>query len=84
MVSYFIFAIKVRSGYQAWLQLRKDWKSKKDPSTNTRKQQKLINSEVLYEELFETERDGPLSQRVPLPDLISILNEGNINRVLLF
>src|SRR5206468_8703129 len=29
--------------------------------------------ETRYEELFATDKDGNLSQRVPLPDLVSVL-----------
>ena len=40
--------------------------------------QKNINPDVLYEELFATDRSGELSQKVPLPDLISVLVEGKL------
>src|SRR5689334_4778341 len=67
------------NGVENWNLLRNQWKSKK---ANTPKQPpKPINPDILYEELFSTNEKGTgtLSQKVALPELVSVLVEGITN-----
>ncbi|PRP82380.1 hypothetical protein PROFUN_10156 [Planoprotostelium fungivorum] len=61
-------------GLQNWLAIRSQWtKTKMAPTIP--KQEVHINPDALYEELLATDKDGKLSQRVPLPELISVIAE---------
>lgn len=68
-------ALTWNEGLQNWELLRSEWKSK---STKRQKSNCHIDPDTLYEELCGTdkEKDGKLSQRVPLPELVSVLVEG--------
>lgn len=56
--------------------MRKQWKGSR--TANRPQHTKAINAELLYQELSATDRDGALSQRVPLPELVGVLTEGTV------
>jgi len=70
----------VNIGLQNWIALRDQWKSGTKPKTtlngNSKRGNRPIDADLLYEELFSSDKkDGSLSQKIPLPELISVLNE---------
>jgi hypothetical protein len=77
----------VNVGMISWLKQRQEWTAKRH--SGSKRTARPINSDLLYEELYsgliivnfrsnhnsENAKQGALSQVVPLPDLVSVLNE---------
>jgi len=63
----------VNQGLQNWIALRNNWRSKGSPVLQ-QADQKTSQADVLFEELY-SDKEITFSQRIPLPELVSVLVE---------